>query len=33
LLWRSADLLGVSPRQRIELRQRIAKAVGEPGEA
>jgi len=33
LLWRAADLLGVSPRQRIELRQRIAKAVGEPGEA
>ena len=33
LLWRSADLLGVPPRQRIELRQRIAKAVGEPGEA
>jgi uncharacterized tellurite resistance protein B-like protein len=36
LLWRAADLLGVSPRQRIELRQRIAKAAGEssePGEA
>jgi len=33
LLWRAADLLGVSPRQRIELRQRIAKTVGEPGEA
>jgi uncharacterized tellurite resistance protein B-like protein len=33
LLWRAADLLGVSPRQRIELRQRIAKAIGEPGEA
>ena len=33
LLWRAADLLGVSPRQRIELRQRIAKAVGEPDEA
>jgi len=33
LLWRAADLLGVSPRQRIELRQRIAKAVGESGEA
>ena len=32
LLWRSADLLGVSPRQRIELRQRIAKAAGESGE-
>ena len=25
LLWRAADLLGVSPRERIELRQRIAK--------
>ena len=24
LLWRAADLLGVSPRERIELRQRIA---------
>ena len=33
LLWRAADLLGVSPRQRIELRQRIAKAIGKPGEA
>lgn len=33
LLWRAADLLGVSPRQRIELRQRIANAVGEPDEA
>ena len=33
LLWRAADLLGVSPRERIELRRRIAKAVGEPGEA
>jgi len=36
LLWRAADLLGVSPRPRIELRQRIAKAAGEssePGEA
>ena len=32
LLWRAADLLGVSPRQRIELRQRIAKAAGESGE-
>jgi uncharacterized tellurite resistance protein B-like protein len=30
LLWRAADLLGVSPRERIELRQRIAKEVGEP---
>jgi len=33
LLWRAADLLGVSPRQRIELRRRIAEEVGEPGEA
>ena len=37
LLWRAADLLGVSQRQRIELRQRIAKeagkAAGEPGAA
>jgi len=28
LLWRAADLLGVSPRERIELRQRIAEKVG-----
>ena len=33
LLWRAADLLGVSPRERIELRQRIANAAGEPGDA
>jgi len=33
LLWRAADLLGVSPRERIELRQRIAKEAGEPGAA
>jgi uncharacterized tellurite resistance protein B-like protein len=33
LLWRAADLLGVSPRQRIELRQRIAREAGEPGGA
>ncbi|HMK69648.1 MAG TPA: TerB family tellurite resistance protein [Xanthobacteraceae bacterium] len=32
LLWRAADLLGVSPRQRIELRQRIAKVAGACGE-
>ena len=32
LLWRAADLLGVSPRQRIELRQRIARAAGASGE-
>ena len=32
LLWRAADLLGVSPRERIELRQRIAqKAAAPPG--
>jgi len=31
LLWRAADLLGVSPRERIELRQRIANAGGESG--
>ncbi|HEY2529514.1 MAG TPA: TerB family tellurite resistance protein [Xanthobacteraceae bacterium] len=31
LMWRAADLLGVSPRQRIELRRRIAGAVAEPG--
>jgi len=32
LLWRAADLLGVSPRERIELRQRIAKeSDGETG--
>jgi uncharacterized tellurite resistance protein B-like protein len=28
LLWRAADLLGVSQRERIELRQRIEKAAG-----
>jgi uncharacterized tellurite resistance protein B-like protein len=33
LWWRAADLLGVSPRQRIELRQRIAREAGEPGGA
>ena len=32
-LWRAADLLGVSPRERIELRQRIANETGKPGEA
>jgi uncharacterized tellurite resistance protein B-like protein len=30
LLWRAADLLGVSPRERIELRQRIAQKAGAP---
>jgi uncharacterized tellurite resistance protein B-like protein len=33
LLWRAADLLGVSPRERIELRQRIARESGEAGSA
>ena len=31
LLWRAADLLGVSQRERIELRQRIEKEAGSPG--
>jgi len=30
LIWRAADLLGVSPRERIELRRRVAGAAGEP---
>jgi uncharacterized tellurite resistance protein B-like protein len=30
LLWRAADLLGVSPRERIELRQRIAQKAAAP---
>ncbi len=29
LLWRAADLLGVSPRERIELRRRIAGKAGD----
>jgi uncharacterized tellurite resistance protein B-like protein len=33
LLWRAADLLGVSQRQRIELRQRIARESGQTGKA
>jgi uncharacterized tellurite resistance protein B-like protein len=33
LLWRAADLLGVSQRQRIELRRRIAREAGETGDA
>jgi uncharacterized tellurite resistance protein B-like protein len=33
LLWRAADLLGVSQRERIELRQRIAKAAGARSDA
>jgi uncharacterized tellurite resistance protein B-like protein len=33
LVWRAADLLGVPPRERIELRQRIAeKAAAPPGD-
>ena len=32
LLWRAADLLGVSPRQRIELRQRIAGQLADPAD-
>jgi len=31
LLWRAADLLGVSPRERIELRRRIAQKAAAPG--
>jgi uncharacterized tellurite resistance protein B-like protein len=31
LLWRAADLLGVSPRERIELRRRIAEKVAAAG--
>ena len=33
LLWRVADLLGVSPNERIALRQRIAKAADQPSDA
>ncbi len=29
LLWRAADLLGVTPRERIELRRRIAEKAGD----
>ena len=29
LIWRAADLLGVSSRERIELRQRVANSRGE----
>jgi len=32
LLWRAADLLGVSGRERIELRRRIAGETGESGD-
>jgi uncharacterized tellurite resistance protein B-like protein len=31
LLWRAADLLGVSPRERIELRRRVGGEEAEPG--
>jgi uncharacterized tellurite resistance protein B-like protein len=31
LLWRAADLLGVSPRERIELRRRVGGEDAEPG--
>jgi uncharacterized tellurite resistance protein B-like protein len=31
LLWRAADLLGVSTRERVELRRRIGGEAGEPG--
>ena len=30
LLWRAADLLGVSPQERIELRRRIGGEAGDP---
>ena len=33
LLWRAADLLGVSQNERIALRQRIAKAADQPSDA
>jgi uncharacterized tellurite resistance protein B-like protein len=33
LLWRAADLLGVSSRERIDLRERIAKQAGGPDAA
>ncbi len=32
LLWRAADLLGVSPRQRIELRRRIGGEAAQAGD-
>jgi uncharacterized tellurite resistance protein B-like protein len=32
LVWRAADLLGVSSRERIELRRRIAAESGDPGQ-
>ncbi len=33
LLWRAADLLGISPRERIELRRRVGGEEGDGGEA
>ena len=33
LLWRAADLLGVSPRERIELRRRIGGEAGDRSDA
>ena len=33
LLWRAADLLGVSPRERIDLRRRISGEAAAAGEA
>ena len=33
LLWRAADLLGVSQRERIELRERIEKMAGDAGKS
>ncbi len=33
LLWRAADLLGVSPRERIELRRRISGQTGEAAQS
>jgi uncharacterized tellurite resistance protein B-like protein len=32
VVWRAADLLGVSARQRIALRQDVAQSFGQPGE-
>jgi uncharacterized tellurite resistance protein B-like protein len=32
LLWRASDLLGVSARERIELRHHVAETLGKPGD-
>lgn len=32
LLWRASDLLGVSTRERIELRHHVAETLGKPGD-